>query len=211
MEQKLCKICNKSKQVSDFSMHTGRQDGLTSQCKTCKSAYDKARYEKNKEKYKENAKEWRDANPERSRELIDRHRKENKNLYNARQRKIRLENPERLASYSKRYREKNPEKVRQFQIDWRHNNRDKARASVRTKQAQRRQAMPSWANKKAIGRIYSQARILELSDGIERHVDHIIPINGRLVCGLHVENNLQILTAKENMCKSNRHTNAKAS
>lgn len=55
---------------------------------------------------------------------------------------------------------------------------------------------PPWANKDAIRKIY-----IERPEG--HHVDHIIPLRGKTVCGLHVEYNLQYLTAMENMKKHN--------
>lgn len=59
-------------------------------------------------------------------------------------------------------------------------------------------ATPPWANLEIIARIYDCAE--------EDHVDHIIPLQGEMVCGLHVENNLQYLSVEENLRKSNKFT-----
>jgi len=56
-----------------------------------------------------------------------------------------------------------------------------------------------------IKHLYIQAKELEKLDGIKRHVDHIIPLQGEYVCGLHIPQNLQILTANENCKKGNSH------
>lgn len=59
-----------------------------------------------------------------------------------------------------------------------------------------RKAMPVWADRLAIRDIYRNR-----PEGM--HVDHIVPIRGELVCGLHVESNLQYLPSEVNMKKSN--------
>lgn len=58
---------------------------------------------------------------------------------------------------------------------------------------------PSWADQDKILEIYRNR-----PEGY--HVDHILPLNGKLVCGLHVENNLQYLTVEENLRKKNKFT-----
>jgi len=59
------------------------------------------------------------------------------------------------------------------------------------------QAMPAWANQEKIKQVYK-----ERPDGY--HVDHIVPLQGKLVCGLHCEFNLQYLPASENLSKGSR-------
>lgn len=60
-----------------------------------------------------------------------------------------------------------------------------------------KQATPCWANIDKINAIYN-----DCPEGY--HVDHIVPLQGEFVCGLHVEHNMQYLTAKENLIKGNR-------
>lgn len=71
--------------------------------------------------------------------------------------------------------------------------------------AARKQATPKWANLDAIEKIYAECRAKNKKAGRKKYaVDHIIPLRGKSVCGLHVENNLQILTKIANRKKSNK-------
>ena len=75
-----------------------------------------------------------------------------------------------------------------------------------TRRKRFRQATPLWLTKshmEYIERIYKAARDLRWED--EMHVDHIIPLNGKDVCGLHVPWNLQLLTKEENLRKGNKY------
>ena len=69
-----------------------------------------------------------------------------------------------------------------------------------------RNAMPLWANKDAIKNVYALSKELTVTTGIRHEVDHVIPIKHPLVCGLHVENNLQVISENENRVKSNNFT-----
>ena len=77
------------------------------------------------------------------------------------------------------------------------------RSSIKREMAEK-QATPSWANRQLIASYYKEAKRLEELTGIKFHVDHIIPLQGDLVSGLHVESNLQLLPEYENLSKSNR-------
>lgn len=74
--------------------------------------------------------------------------------------------------------------------------REYVRAKGAEREAAERRNTPKWADREAIMQFY-------LSKPEGHHVDHIIPLRGRLVSGLHVENNLQYLPALENMKKHN--------
>ena len=73
-----------------------------------------------------------------------------------------------------------------------------------------KRATPSWltdAQKAHIKRTYKLAQIMKDATGLEYHVDHIIPLRGENVCGLHVPENLRVLRADLNLSKSNTYTN----
>jgi hypothetical protein len=76
------------------------------------------------------------------------------------------------------------------------------------RQARLRDATPLWVDFDVIGRIYAERDRLNkqnLPDG-PFHVDHVIPLQGRQVCGLHVPENLEIIPASLNFRKGNRFT-----
>lgn len=63
---------------------------------------------------------------------------------------------------------------------------------------------PQWRDGRAIADTYAECARISRDAGIEYEVDHIVPLRGRKVSGLHVHNNLQILLALDNMRKGNR-------
>jgi hypothetical protein len=75
--------------------------------------------------------------------------------------------------------------------------------TVRRRQAAKLRATPPWADKKAMQEVYRLAR--ELSEaGVPHDVDHIVPLQHALVCGLHCPANLQVLPRRANRLKHNR-------
>lgn len=106
------------------------------------------------------------------------------------------------------YRARNPEQARARVRAWTQRNRERVRINGRVwqrkYQAAKAKRMPTWADSDAIAVIYRAAEIARTTFGRDVHVDHKVPLNGRLVSGLHVHTNLQIITAQHNQAKSNR-------
>lgn len=89
---------------------------------------------------------------------------------------------------------------------WKIENRAKVAANCRTRQARKIKACPKWLTKEqlaAIADFYKAAESLRKLFDADVHVDHIVPLRGATVCGLHVPWNLQLLGANDNVKKSN--------
>ena len=81
---------------------------------------------------------------------------------------------------------------------------DKINALTASRRARKKEAEPIWLtidHKKQIQTFYHIATKLTTETGIPHEVDHIIPLQGKTVCGLHVPWNLQVITADENRQK----------
>jgi hypothetical protein len=112
-------------------------------------------------------------------------------------RKSKLKNKENISLQNKLYRIKNAEKVKRAISNWAKKNKARRRMSVAKRRALKLKATPKFANLEKIKEIY-----LNCPKGY--HVDHIVPLQGKNVCGLHVEWNLQYLTPYDNKSKSNK-------
>ena len=173
METKVCRDCSLELPASDFSKLSKAKDGLQPRCKPCAKARGAAWYQKNKERRLAKCKEWHANNKER---------------------------------HNKHCREKQQEQkdvMYPLQRRWKQENKDRRAATDAKRRAAKLQRTPQWSDMSAIAEFYVEAKRLEELTGIQFHVDHIVPLQGELVSGLHVPANLQLLPAHENLSKSN--------
>jgi hypothetical protein len=99
-----------------------------------------------------------------------------------------------------KWRRDNPEGVKLFK----HESRAAKAERTMRRYARNAQATPAWADRNKIACIYAIAALLTERTGIEHQVDHYYPIKGRRSCGLHVHQNMRVITAAANQSKGNR-------
>lgn len=175
---KRCTACGVEKVEAEFYKHSGRKDGLTEQCRECTKAKVNAYATANREEVRE-----------RNRAAGARFRAANRDYEAERQRDYYRDNkPARRASETK----------------WRTANKHKHNAKEGARRAKKLLATPKWADLKRIAEVYEMARLESERLGVPVHVDHIVTLKSSRVCGLHCEQNLQLLVASDNLTKSNR-------
>lgn len=185
---KVCSCCKEAKPLDSFGKDKKQKDGLCLTCKECRKEQCKVSYLKRKNKISEYVKQKRKEQPE---------------VFNKRRQKFFDENP----TYLKDWQEANRERLNAKNREWKQANKAKVNASTRNRQARQLQATPPWFSKEDVQYYYNLAEYFTwLSGGfVKYHVDHVVPLRGKNVCGLHVQNNLQVINSVANLRKSNKH------
>ena len=106
-------------------------------------------------------------------------------------------NAAREAKAMRLWRVENSEARAASKRQWNVENKDRKYALNAKARAAKIQRSPTWSDITAVALVYAAA-------GANDHVDHIIPLQGKLVSGLHVASNLQVIPAKQNLSKNNR-------
>ena len=178
MTSKSCRVCKETKVFEDFIKRPDRKNAYRNICKVCHNKSTKAYYHENKESRSEYNKAWRE------------------------------DNKDDIKAKSKAYYKENKDSVLNYTKTWRSENKEKVLAYGANRRAVRLQACPPWltsAHKIEIESFYFLAKDCEAISGQNYHVDHIVPLQGKGVCGLHVPWNLQILPSDINLSKHNNY------
>lgn len=119
----------------------------------------------------------------------------------------RLNNIQTILERDRVYRDNNRQRISEYNTQYRIRYPERIAAKDAKRRSQKLKACPQWLtkeDKQSIEDLYEQSSLLSKQTGIKHHVDHIIPLNSDVVCGLHVPWNLQVIPANENIRKSNK-------
>jgi len=161
--------------------HIAERSTINRSCIECVVERNKAFFEQNKEKVRERKAEY--------------------------QRKYRVKYAEKAKQSRQNWAEKNRIKDQQYKKAWRVENKAKVNSLTRKRQAAKMLRTPKWLTEDDLWMMeeaYELAVLRTSMTGVAWHVDHIIPLQGDDVSGLHVPANLQVIPGYENIRKGNK-------
>lgn len=119
----------------------------------------------------------------------------------------RVKNPEKVKKHNSKQYTQHTEKIKAGVRKWEKQNPAKVLAKTRLTQAKRKQRYPHWLSQDErwmIQQAYELAELRTKLFGFAWHVDHIIPLQGKIVSGLHTPYNLQVIPGSINVRKANK-------
>ena len=198
---KRCLKCDEIKYGDQFYNDVRNKDGLYYICKVCSKITGIQYRQENKEELKLKRANYYKKNTEKLLSRNKKYQQENKEKVKNTNDKYRRAHRKEFRMYAATYRQKNPEKVKLNNERFNHAHPRYSSAKSARYKAEKRNQTPLDADKDKIEEFYKEAHILTKKTGIQYHVDHIMPISKG---GLHHQDNLQVITATENLKKSNK-------
>jgi len=202
---KACKQCKCTLPLGEFCLTpTGR---FSMYCLSCgiptPAERTKAWYKQHPE-HNERCKQYYQDNKKERQAYQVKWAAENKEKHRASSKRSMAAKPEKYKALAQAYNKEHAEQIKARNKIWYEKNSDLMTAHSSKRRAAKLQAIPLWADLAKIKEFYTLAKYLTASSNTTYVVDHIVPLQGRTVCGLHCEDNLQVITQHDNAVKYNR-------
>lgn len=189
---KRCTTCAVEKGLARFHNKKAARDGKAPQCKDCVRITNAKWKLANPDKVKATYNKWRIANLRqlalKKKGYRDASKRHALQLEAARRKRHVAAHPGAAALYGRKWQKENAGHVNSYSAK---------------RKALKLRATPAWANGFFIEEAYDLAQRRSKLTGIIWHVDHIVPLKSKLVCGLHTEHNLQVIPGVANIKKKN--------
>lgn len=218
---KLCPKCKTEKSTDLFYKCKKNASDLQSYCKSCIKVANASWAENNKDKFKDYQSKFRGT--DKRKQYIKLYKEQKADFISARRKEYKEENSERIKegnrlyaklnsdkirSINKKYYEENRELILSKSKEYRRKNKSRYAKHSSLRRATERRAQPTWLTREDLIRMELIWGLRELKSFVtkeEYEVDHIVPLRGKTVCGLHVPWNLRVILRYENRSKHARY------